>query len=103
MTKQLFNINCNVWVKLTPLGLDALKADHEAYFAPIRARLNDQSKYPFLEPPADANGWRRFQLWDLMHRIGPHVSMGMPLALDLGIVIETGDFIQPRDGEELPL
>jgi hypothetical protein len=99
MTKRLFNINQNVWVKLTPLGLEKLKADHEALFAPYRRDKPDA--YPFIKPQME-NGWYRFQLWDLMNRIGPHVAMGMPLVLDLGIVIETDDFSKPRDGEELP-
>lgn len=98
MTKQVFNVNSHVWVKLTPFGLQKLE-EEERDFA---ERYNMEPR-PFVPPPVDEHGWSRFQLWDLMGRLGRHMVFAQQHnAFDLGIVIETDDFMPPHADEELP-
>jgi hypothetical protein len=35
---------------------------------------------PFRLPETDREGWSRFQMWDLMKKLGPRFVMGCPAA-----------------------
>lgn len=98
MSKQVFNVNSHVWVKLTPFGLEKLEEEERAF-----ADKYGMVPRPFVPPPVDEHGWSQFQMWDLMGRLGQYLQFAQQNnVFDLGIVIETDDFLQPRTGEELP-
>lgn len=65
-----FNINDYVSVKLNDAGREILRQDHEAF------RRMVPNTRAFVPPEEDEDGFSRFQLWDLMHKFGPHISLG---------------------------
>lgn len=67
---QDFNINYNVHVRLTPRGRKLLMQWHADAFK------GSLDRYPYEPPKEDADGWSRWQLWDLMQRLGEHCTMG---------------------------
>lgn len=70
-----FNINDEVWLKLTDKGREI----HRAAVPPDLLK--------FVE--TDANGWTRFQLWEAMRIFGKHLCNGCSLAFETTIRIET--------------
>lgn len=79
-----FNVNNYVRVKLTDIGRDALRKEHENLY-----RLFD--KVPeYLPPKEDADGWSEWQLWDLMNKLGPHCRNGAHVPFSTEIEIVTG-------------
>jgi hypothetical protein len=65
-----FNVNDHVQVKLTDEGRGVLRG----------------ARWPFTE---DADGWARFQMWELMQLLGPHIYMGFSLLFETTVRIET--------------
>lgn len=66
-----FNINEYIRVKLTPRG----KAIHQALHDELNRRFPG-AQLIYRPPTEDAEGWSRWQAWDLMQTFGPHISMG---------------------------
>lgn len=96
MTKQVFNVNCHVWVKLTDYGKQMLKARHDKFY-----QEHELTPREYVLPKED-EGWYQFQLWDLMESLGPYMGMARKNVFDLGIVLDTDDFLKIRDGDVLP-
>jgi hypothetical protein len=66
-----FNINHYVWVKLTPHGREC-------------------ARYRRLTFTEDADGWSRWQLWELMNGFGSDLYMGhsrLPFETDIRIEV----------------
>lgn len=80
MSDLKFNVNSVVRVKLADLGLDLLRKEHEE----LRAAAPSLGEW---SPPVDADGYSRFQLWDLMARFGEHMGNGSPLMFETDIMI----------------
>jgi hypothetical protein len=67
------NINDVVLVKLTDVGVAALKHEHDVVWAGY------PSPPAFSPPPADNEGFVKFQLWELMSKFGRYtVFSAMP-------------------------
>lgn len=66
------NINDNVRVRLTEHG----RKLHREWWLRWYGEL---SAYPYQAPGEDADGWSRWQLWNLMSVFGEHMYMGGPL------------------------
>lgn len=65
-----FNINDYVMVQITPDGHDALARRYAERFAGVPYQ-------PAYERPLeDAEGWSRWQLWELMANMGPEMHLG---------------------------
>lgn len=77
-----FNVNHFVRVKLTDRGRKILR---ENYARDMGAMAN---KHPYLETTPDAEGWTRFQLWDLMREFGGSIGCGMNGPFETEIIIE---------------
>ena len=77
-----FNVNDHVKVKLTDVGRRAIVKNHERLFG---ARAN---QYPMRKVDEDADGWSRWQLWDLMQEFGPHIVSGCHPPFETTIEIE---------------
>lgn len=77
-----FNVNSYVRVKLTDLGRERLKADHDALW------VGRKRTYDYHLPPEDADGWSKWQLWDLMESLGKYMGMGRhpPFETEMEIV-----------------
>ena len=86
-----FNINDNVYVKLTILGHDYLRQRHYGFWEDLHAQ-NPLVRVPDYSPPKeDDEGWSRWQLWTLIEAFGEGLRMGGPLLFDTNIRIETNE------------
>jgi hypothetical protein len=85
-SKQLtrFNLNDHVRVKLTDHG----RKIHREQFRELNARLPLAANMQYTPPKEDAEGWSRWQLWELMSRFGEHIGMCQPNVFDLWIEFE---------------
>ena len=70
---QPFNVNHTVRVQLTDEGRQLLREGHQRLWADW-----PKPPYEYSEPKEDADGWSEWQLWSLMHDLGPHCVMGNP-------------------------
>lgn len=77
-----FNINNHVSVRLTPHGRSILAAQDAELLA-------EAPHLKQIDPPKeDACGWSRWQLWDLMQRLGAHCYNGCEIPFETEIRIE---------------
>ena len=81
------NINEYVKVKLTDKGRAIHKKQYEELFASCPELMN------YRPPREDADGWSKWQLWDLMQRFGPHISLGVEVPFETEIEIETKETV----------
>lgn len=83
-----FNINQNVYVRLTPLGHKILREQHEQLCRDVPAY-----KRPYVEPKPDVNGYVIFQTWDLMYRFGSYIDIGAELPFEIDIKFNDRDLM----------
>lgn len=86
MKRQYYNINSNVWVKLTPKGHEIYKKFWEEVFKASATPHNA----PVLH--TDAEGWTEFQMWDLMCIFGCHLYNGCVAPFETNIKFNAQDF-----------
>lgn len=67
-----FNMNDKVWVRLTDRGRDILREQDRAMRLPEIL-------------PDEVDGWSRWQLWDLMNRLGKACAMGVAVPFETTI------------------
>lgn len=67
-----FNVNDYVRVRLTDEG----RAIHRKEYDDLIAAY-PKITHAYTRPKEDAEGWSKWQLWDLMQRFGPYITMGM--------------------------
>lgn len=77
-----FNINEVVLVKLTEFGKQKLREQDEQFEREHRIKVSSSI------PEEDSEGWSRWQLWDLMNRLGKYNYMGCKPPFDLTIQFE---------------
>lgn len=77
-----FNINEWVQVRLTDVGRAELHRQRE--------ELNKRLKRPFMHSIVneDADGWSRWQMWNLMQRLGHLCGLGTQIPFETAIRIE---------------
>lgn len=78
---QSINLNDRVRVRLTDIGREHHRKQHEEVFAPYGDR------FPYTPPKVDADGWSEFQHWQLMQDFGPKVGLGMNVPFETTIQI----------------
>lgn len=79
-----FNINDYVQVRLTDRGRNCLRENYER----LKAAAGGHIGFDFKLPTEDQDGWSRWQAWDLMHQLGPHISAGFDLPFETTIRVE---------------
>ena len=80
-TKMIeFNMNNYIHVKLTQIGHNELKRQHIAF-------LGD--KWPYIAPVEDKEGYSKWQMWDIMNKLGELLANGVEPAFMPIIKIET--------------
>lgn len=79
-----FNINDTVKVKLTEHGKKLLERDWNDFWG-SRGKLNE---YPYKPKEPDADGYVRFQLWDLMYKLGKYCGLGCEPPFETVILID---------------
>ena len=82
-----FNINYNVRVKLTEYGKRMLERDHNEFWG-SRGMLD---KFPYEPYKEDENGYVKFQLWNLMDKLGKYCGIGREMPFDTVILIDEKD------------
>ena len=81
-----FNINSYVKVKLTDYGRKAHRQWHDNLYPHVTKEKRDEW---YHAPEEDADGWSRWQMWDLMQRVGWACGMGSGIPFETEIEIET--------------
>ena len=76
-----FNINSYVKVRLTDYGREMLAREHKKFWENLGHQV------PYSPPKEDKDGWSKWQMWDLMQKLGSHISMSRNL-FDTNILIE---------------
>lgn len=79
-----FNINYAVNVRLTDFGKQMLEKDWNDFWS-SRGMLD---KFPYELKQPDENGYVRFQLWDLMYKLGKYCGLGADPPFDTVILID---------------
>lgn len=77
-----FNINHYVKVKLTDVGREELKRQHESFNLQLNGRLGE-----WKGVVEDSEGYSRWQMWDLMNRFGRMLELGRQCPFDTKIII----------------
>lgn len=80
-----FNINDDVFVKLTDFGREELKRQHEKLYSSIPSPLRTDK---FELPKEDAEGWSKWSMWVLMNAFGPLLHNGGKVPFETEILIE---------------
>ncbi len=83
MNIEEFNLNHDVYVKLTDVGRDELKRQHQELVDSIP---NYES--PYLPPKEDENGFSKFQGWVLMSSLGYLCRAGCQLPFETTIKVD---------------
>jgi hypothetical protein len=78
----MFNLNNYIRVQLTDSGRGIIRQN----FADLKKSFPKLSG-PNL-PNEDADGWSRWQLWNLMQTFGPHIGLGIENPFAILIQIE---------------
>ena len=78
-----FNINENVFVKLTDIGRAELKRQHDEW-----ASSFPQVNLPEWSINDDPEGWSKWQMWSLMGQLGHLCQLGFEQPFDVNIKIE---------------
>ena len=82
-----FNLNSDVFVRLTPEGRRLHKKAHDELNTHLY-RINPKAKRaPYYTPEEDEDGWSKWQLWDLMASFGEHIYNGCRPPFELNIRI----------------
>ncbi len=92
-----FNINSTVKVRLTKYGKELHKKEWEDLWS-SSGRLDE---FPYEPPDTDADGYEKFQMWDLMGNFGEHCGWGGDLPFDTTILIEDNDLKGEVDENKL--
>lgn len=69
---MLFNINDNVYVKLTEHGRRVHHEEHVRFWKSV----GHSSPPEYTPPKEDSEGWSKWQMWELMREFGSHIGMG---------------------------
>lgn len=78
-----FNINNNVYVKLTDVGKSELKKQHDELNEFVNGILGE-----YTPPIEDSEGWSKWQLWCLMKKLGVECGQGCKVPFETGIRID---------------
>lgn len=68
MNKNTVSIDIDdfVWVRLTDEGRRVLREQHDALERAVPSWVPNE----YIAPTEDADGWSRWPLWELMHKLG---------------------------------
>lgn len=86
------NLNVQVRVKPTQLGMAIIQAEHDGYTQPFRDKGVPIPDY-FQEPieRLDAEGYITMSLWRCMQLFGSHMGIGMSNAIEATILMDAHD------------
>lgn len=76
-----FNINDDVYVKLTDTGRQIHRANFEKIFK--------GTHFIYHAPVEDEEGCSKWQMWDLMYQFGAHIGPGSKIPFETNIKLDT--------------
>lgn len=79
-----FNINYEVRVKLTQVGIDELERQHNELYEHLPKSIDRE----FKKPSVDDDGYSKFQMWCLISSLGHLCRMGLEQPFETEILIE---------------
>lgn len=82
MQKFNFNVNEEVLVKLTEFGKIQLCKDHYEFW--VQSGVKNIPEFHL--PKEDSFGYSKWQLWDLMQRLGKYCGLGNKLPFDTDVI-----------------
>lgn len=85
-----FNVNDYIYVRLTDVGRNELRKDHDKFNSEY---CNVLGKY--VPPKEDENGWSKWQAHDIMHRLGKIMGPGFDPPFETTIRIK--DYQQSKE------
>lgn len=91
-----FNVNYDVYVRLTQVGRMELQRQHFELYLHI-GKLNT----PYVPPVEDAGGWSKWSMWDLMNRLGPLCRMGCDVPFETTVEFDRSA-LKPNGNETPP-
>ena len=77
-----FNLNGDVYVKLTDVGRNELERQHYELYSML-----PNIKRSYVEPEVDDEGFSKFQMWVLMSSLGHLCRMGLEQPFETTIKI----------------
>ena len=86
------NLNWMVRVRLTDRGREIHRENYRR-FDLLMPGFSD--RHPYKPPTEDADGWSRFQLWELMNIFGRDMDCGVNIPMETGVVVEVEDYARP--------
>ena len=75
---KTINMNDTVYIKLNDMGRNILRRNHDSL-----ATIS-----PYREPREDADGYSKWQLWELFQEFGIEVGIGFEIPFDTNIRIK---------------
>ena len=82
-----FNLNSDVFVRLTPEGRHIHKRSHDELNTHIHHVSPKVKTAMYERPEEDEDGWSKWQLWELMSSFGEHIYNGCRPPFELNIRI----------------
>lgn len=82
-----FNVNYEVYVRLTDEGRSLHKKAHDELEAHIRSVSPKVKPVAYQRPEEDGDGWSKWLLWELMASFGAHMYNGCRPPFELNIRI----------------
>ncbi|MCK9293422.1 hypothetical protein M0P25_05075 [archaeon] len=83
-----FNINDYVYIKLTDYGKEKLKENFEKEISYLPEKQKEKIREHFKIHEEDKDGWSKWQLWDLMNKLGKYWVMGCENVFETKIFFE---------------
>lgn len=82
-----FNVNSSVRVKLTDEGRKIHRDRHDN----LRKKLPSGVEFNYRPPEEDADGYSKWQLWELMQVFGPHICLGCvnPFDTEIQFIVDS--------------
>ncbi len=88
--QSTFNINDNIYVKLTDKGFSHWQA---TYNEPYTGKFaNNAQELEFFTKRADKDGYVKFQMWEFMRYFGDTIHFGNPILFNTNILFDKKDF-----------
>jgi hypothetical protein len=85
-----FNVNHIVRVRLTDIGREICRKDHETVYARY------PTKPAYVPPKEDENGYSSWQLWSLMEMFGARLGMGFNPPFETEILLDKKNLSTPE-------
>lgn len=92
-----FNLNSEVFIRLTHVGRAILKTNHIELYSMLHMK---HSIPEFKLPDENNEGWSKWQMWEVMQSFGAHVSLGFQIPFETTIRLAKKDLKDIQKAKE---